>query len=143
MSRNIASSTDKMKNSIRSSGLGWITGFILIISCFLYFRYATIYHICFKEQIQLFVYSWSYLFTYFSKPAAFACLGGDFFTQFLYFKGGGAAIVTFLLAVEWLFIFWVLKRFSVRGYALFWSLLPVIADWILFSQISFSLSLSV
>jgi len=103
----------------------------------------TPYHICFKEQIQLFVYSWSYILSYFSKPAVFACLGGDFLTQFLYFKGGGAAVVTLLLVVEWWLVFLVFKRFSVKRYALLWSLLPVIVEWILFSQFSFSLAMAV
>ena len=128
-----------MKNNIQ----GLIIGFVLGISSFLYFRYIAPYHICFKEHIQLFVFNSSYVFSYFSKPAAFAWLGGDFLTQFLYFKGGGAMIIALLLVAEWLLVFMVFKRFFVKQYALLWSLLPVIVEWIFLPQISFSLALSV
>lgn len=40
------------------------------------------YHFFFQEQNQLFLNSWSYLCTYFEKPAWLACLLGDWLTQF-------------------------------------------------------------
>ena len=125
------------------TGLRWGAGLAMVICCFLYFRYIVPYHVCLKEQIQLFVYSSSYILSYFSKPAFLACLGGDFLTQFFYFKSGGAAVATLLLTLEWLLVFQVLKRFSVERYALLWSLLPVLVEWIIFPQISFPVALSV
>ena len=118
-------------------------GIALIIGCFLYFRFVVPYHVAFKEQIQLFVYNFSYISSYFSKPAAFACLAGDFLTQFLYFKVGGAVVIILLLVTEWYLIFLILKRFSVKRYALLWSLLPVIIEWISLPALLFSLALSV
>ena len=120
---------------------------IPLIACFLYFRYVVPYHICFKEQIQLFVFCWSFVWSYFSKPAALACLGGDFLTQFLYLKWTGAAVVTLLLATEWWLIFQILKRFSIetrRATSLLAvSLLPVAVEWIFYSSVFFYLSYSV
>jgi hypothetical protein len=70
-------------------------------------------------------------------------LAGDFLTQFFYFKIAGAAIITLLLVLEWWLILLTLKRFSVKKYALIWSLLPVIVEWISFPNTSFSVALSV
>ena len=137
----------------------WRTGVVIFVPvaiCFLYFRYIVPYHICLKEQIQLFVFSSSYVFSYFSKPAAIACLGGDFLTQFFYFKTGGAVVVTLLLATEWWLIFLILKRFFVETWRAASlpahthietlraaSLLPVMAEWIAWPHHSFSAALSV
>ena len=140
-----------MKINSQTARIGIIAGFLLMVGCFLYFRFVVPYHVCFKEQIQLFVFSSSYFWSYFSKPAFLARLGGDFLTQFLYFKTGGALLVTFLLLTEWWLIFLTLKRFfSVETrraasprtwYAA--SLLPVMFEWVSFSNHSFSLSLSI
>ena len=118
-------------------------GIALIVCCFLYFQFVVPYHIGFKEQMLLFVYNSSYIGSYFNKPAMFACLGGDFLTQFFYFKTAGAIVITLLFIAEWGLIFLTLKEFSVRRYALLWSLLPVIIEWTLFQTTSFSASFSV
>ena len=126
--------------------LGWVAaGIALAIGCFLYFQLVVPYHVRFKEQIQLFVFSSSSVLSYFSKPAVFARLGGDFLTQFFYLIGGGAAIITLLLLTEWRLIFSTLKRFSQRNAFLLGvvSLLPVIIEWILYPDLSFSVALSV
>ena len=134
---------------LKSSIQGLIFGLLLGISSFLYFRFVVPYHVCFKEQIQLFVFSSSYVWSYFSKPAFLACLGGDFLTQFLYFKTGGALMVTFLLVTEWRLIFLTLKRFSAETRQAsiemlrVASLLPVVVEWISYSNHNFSLSLSI
>ena len=124
---------------------------MFVTSCYLFFLFVVPYQIGFKEQMQMFVYNSSYLLSYFSKPAVFACLGGDFFTQFLFFKAGGAAVVTLLLATEWWLIYLTLKRFSVKTqhttssivtlYVV--ALLPVIVEWMFLPTYQFSLDLSV
>ena len=121
----------------------FVLGIALVVGCFLYFRLVVPYHVGFKEQMLLFVYSSSYIFSYFTKPAALACLGGDFLTQFFYFKTAGALVITLLFITEWGLIFLTLKRFAVKRYALLWSLLPVIIEWIFFQITSFSASFSV
>ena len=133
----------KVKSIFKIKKLIFALGIASIAGCFLYFRFVVPYHVAFKEQIQLFVYNFSYISSYFSKPAAFACLAGDFLTQFLYFKVGGAVVIILLLVTEWYLIFLILKRFSVKRYALLWSLLPVIIEWISLPALLFSLALSV
>ena len=120
----------------------WVTGFILMAGCYLYFRYVTPYHVCFKEQILLFVFRSSYILSYFSKPAAVACLGGDFLTQFFYFKTGGAVVITLLLVVEWGLVRLTLKRFAAGKWHVA-ALLPVMVEWVAFPHFSFAVSLSV
>jgi hypothetical protein len=86
----------------------------------------------------------SYLLSFFSKPAVFADLGGEFLTQFLYFKTGGAVVVTLILFAEWWLIFLILKQFSVQsGYRWVLSLLPVFVEWIFYPYITFPVALSV
>jgi len=118
-----------------------LTGFLFAICCFFYFWYFVPYHLCFKEQLQLFIFSSSYLSSYFSKSASLACIAGDFLIQFFYFKGIGAVIVTLLLAIECLLFFSVLKHFSIKRYALLWSFLPVLFEWFTIPY-SFSMSIS-
>jgi len=139
-----------MKTGLRTMRLAFVFGMALMIGCFLYFRYVVPYHICFKEQIQLFTFSSSYIWSYFSKPAVFACLIGDFLTQFFYFKTAGAAIVTLLLVAIWWLTFLTLKRFWVAVETLhatslryIVSLIPVIIIWIYFPNPSFTVAWSV
>jgi len=144
-----------VSRNLQETRLVFASGIALMIGCFLYFWYIVPYHVCFKEQIQLFTYNSSYILSYFSKPAAFACLAGDFLTQFFYFKIAGAAIITLLLVLEWWLILLILKRFSAvetlratspqRATPLQCTiaLLPVIVEWISFANPSFSVALSV
>jgi hypothetical protein len=139
-----------VENRLRRKETKYATAGILLTGCFLYFRFFTPYSLCFKEQIQLFVFSSPSLWEYFTKPAVLACLAGDYLTQFLYFKTGGALVVTLLLALEWRLVWLTLKRFySIKptlfsGEALFaLSFLPVIVEWITLPHLHFSLSLSV
>jgi len=67
------------------------------IACFVFFQVFYSYHFFYKEQTQLFLFSADYLNTYFSKPAWLACMGGDFLTQFFYYRFAGAAILTIVL----------------------------------------------
>ena len=51
------------------------------------------YHFFYQEQNQLFLNSWSYLCTYFNKPAWLACMLGDCLTQFYYYLYAGPSIL--------------------------------------------------
>ena len=116
---------------------------VLLISSFLYFHFIVPYHLCFKEQIQLFIYDSTYILSYFSKPGGLACLTGDFLTQFFYFKEGGAIIISLLLFLEWLLTVKILNSFGVKQMASLWALLPVIAECIVIWDIYFSIAMSV
>ena len=120
-----------------------IVAFILLVSSFLYFQLIIPYHIYFKEQIQLFVYDTSYLLSYFSKPGGLACLTGDFLTQFLYLKGGGAVVISLLLFLVWLLTAEILKSFGVNQWAPLVALLPVFTEWMSVGDITFSIAMSV
>ncbi len=140
-----------MKSKLQKTRLVFALGIVLIIGCFLYFWFVVPYHICFKEQIQLFVFSSSYVSSYLSKPAIFARLAGDFLTQFFYFRIVGATIITLLLIAIWCLTFLSLKQLSVTrtlhietSRTIFLrctvSLIPVIITWIYFPNPSFSAS---
>lgn len=70
---------------------------LLAICCFVFFQFYYSYHFFYKEQNQIFLMSWSYIATYFTKPAWAACLIGDFLTQFYYYLYAGAIILTLSL----------------------------------------------
>ena len=116
---------------------------LLFIGSFLYFQFVVPYHIYFKEQIQLFVYDSTYILSYFSKPGGIACLTGDFLTQFLYLKGGGAVVISSLFVLEWLLTVRILNSFGIKQMAVLWALIPVIAEWTIFSEINFSVAMTV
>lgn len=132
----------KEKNA-NNTGLMLVVAFALLVSSFLYLQFIIPYHIFFKEQIQLFVYDSNYLLSYFSKPGELACLTGDFFTQFLYLKGGGAVVISLLFFFEWLLIVRLLNSFGVKQLASLWALLPVIAEWMIIGAINYSIAMSV
>ena len=122
---------------------GLFVAFVLLISSFLFFLIVVPYHIYFKEQIQLFTFDSTYIFSYFSKPGGLACLAGDFLTQFFYLKGGGAVIISLLFVLKWLLIVGILNSFGLKQMAPLWALLPVIAEWVVISEILFSIAMSV
>ena len=117
--------------------------FILLIGSFLYFQFIVPYHLYFKEQIQLFIYDTTYVLSYFSKPAGIACLTGDFLTQFLYLKGGGAVVISLLFVLTWLLIVGILHSFGIKQLAALLALIPVIAEWGIIGEIYSSLAMPV
>jgi len=133
----------KNKANTYYTGIMLAVAFILLASIFLYFQLVVPYHIFFKEQIQLFVYDTSYILSYFSKPGGLACLTGDFLTQFLYLKGGGAVVISLLFVFEWLLTVGILNAFRVKQWSLLIALIPVIAEWIVVGEITFSIAMLV
>ena len=126
-----------------NTALALIVAFILLVGSFLYFQLVIPYHIYFKEQIQLFVYNTTYVLSYFSKPGGLACLTGDFLTQFLYLKGGGAVVISLLLILVWLLTVGILKSFGVKQWTPLVALLPVFTEWMTVGDITFSIAMSV
>lgn len=64
------------------------------IACFAFFQFCYPYHLFYQEQNQLFLWSGEYALTYLGKPGWLACLTGDFFTQFYYYRFAGPIILT-------------------------------------------------
>lgn len=100
---------------------------IAVVS-FLFYQFFYPYHLFFKEQIQLFLYTPDYLLSYFHKPGWVAALGGDFLTQFFYLRGGGPLVISLLLVVEWWLTKQLLQTISVSKTTALWAVLPVAAD---------------
>jgi len=98
---------------------------------FLFFQFFYPYHLFFKEQIQLFLYTPDYFRSYSNHPAWLTSYAGDFLTQFFYLRGGGAAVLSLLFLFEWILASFVIKRITLSKNAPLWALLPVTIDWIL------------
>ncbi|GHT14175.1 hypothetical protein FACS189426_20130 [Bacteroidia bacterium] len=131
-----------MKQDTKEIQMKALIAFALIVGCFFYFQCFVPYHLYFKEQIQLFIFSFGYFLSYFGKPGGLACLSGDFLTQFLYLKGGGAVVISLLLLVKWLLVSKTLNLLGTKTLTPLLALFPVIAEWIFFSEISFSIAMS-
>ena len=110
---------------------------------FLFFQLFYAYHLFFKEQIQLFLYTSDYFLSYLNKPAWLASYTGDFLTQFFYLRGGGAVVLSLLFCLEWLLTSVVIKRLSATTTAPLWALFPVGIDWILHCELLHRVSVSV
>ncbi len=121
----------------------WIVLSGLVGLSFLFFQFFYPYHLFLKEQIQLFLYTPDYFFSYFNKPAWMVCYTGDFLTQFLYLHGGGAVVLSLILALEWLLSSVIIKRITSANNSAVWALLPAFADWILHCDTLHSISVSV
>ncbi len=115
---------------------------ILALTSFLFFQLYYPYHLFLKEQVQLFLFSSDYFFSYFKKPGWLACYTGDFLTQFFYLRSGGPIIISFLLFLEWALCFFLLKKITGSPVASLWALLPAITDWILYSSLIHRVALS-
>jgi hypothetical protein len=121
----------------------WIIPVGLIGLSFVFFQFFYAYHLFFKEQIQLFLYTPDYFISYFKKPGWMAAYLGDFLTQFFYLRGGGATVLALLFGIEGLLSFVAIKRITSSTKAGLWALLPVSTDWILHCNTLYSVSGSV
>lgn len=114
---------------------------ILAIVCFVFFQFYYPYSFFYKEQNQIFLMSWSYISTYFSKPAWAACLIGDFLTQFYYYLYAGAIILTLCLLTMGDIIRRALQRAGLNtGAAFFIAIIAMILEAICHFKIEFHLS---
>jgi len=111
----------------KSQKIAIITPFIWGVVCFLFFQFFYPYHLFHREQMQLFLFEPGYLLSYFTKPAALACLIGDFLTQFFYYIGGGAATITFVLLLLIVTGYWTFKKVFGRLPALL--IILFVATW--------------
>jgi len=110
----------------------------LIVWAFVHFSFQ--YHFFFKEQIALFCFNSQHITSYFGKPAFFARLLGDFFTQFFYLRGLAAIIVS----VNFLLIFLLTKKviqiFSGKPLSGFYAVFPPVFVVLLIFNVNSDLS---
>lgn len=116
---------------------------LFAIACIVFFLFYYPYHLFFKEQMQLFLFTSDYSLSYLYKPAALSCYLGDFLTQFFYLRGGGPVVISLTLCLEWLLISYVLKKTGTEKNALLYAFFPIVAEWILHCGLSYSLSSTV
>ena len=116
---------------------------LFAIACIVFFLFYYPYHLFFKEQMQLFLFTSDYSLSYLYKPAALSCYLGDFFTQFFYLRGGGPVVISLTLCLEWLLISYVLKKTGTEKNALLYAFFPIVAEWILHCGLNYSLSSTV
>ena len=114
---------------------------LFFILCWGFFFWVYPYHLYLKEQLTLFVMHSDYITAYLYKPAFLAEMAGDYLTQFYLLIGGGATILTLMMALFWWGIRSVLKRLNIDRHAGLWALLPVIAEWALSCHIEYPLSM--
>jgi hypothetical protein len=120
-----------------------MTGIGLALISFLFFQLFYPYHLFFKEQIELFLWTKGYFLSYFHKPAWLACYAGDFLTQFFYLRGGGPVVVSLLIAAEWLLSSLVIRKICNSRLSFLWGLLPAGCDWILYCDLMHPVSVSI
>nr|WP_321406288.1 DUF6057 family protein [uncultured Carboxylicivirga sp.] len=87
---------------------------------FLFYSLTFKYHLFFKEQITLFIYSPEYLLSYFNKPGGLASLIGDFLTQFFYLKTVGPLLITLIFYINWVLFYKVINPYFRSEKNLIW-----------------------
>lgn len=98
----------------------WGTAVLGAVGCFLFFQLYIPYHLFHREQTSLFLYSEEFISPYLNHAGGPIELLGDFLTQFFYFIGGGATVITLsLLLVGWACFH------SLRKLAGYWVALPL------------------
>jgi len=121
----------------------WILPVGLVGLSFVFFQFFYPYHLFFKEQIQLFLYTPDYFLFCFEKPGWLASYLGDFLTQFFYLRGGGATVLALLFGIEWLLGALVINRVTSCAKATMWALILASTDWILHCNTLHGVSVSV
>lgn len=133
----------RQENDIYFGGLTRIVLVLLIgVLCLLFFLFILPYDLLYQEQMQLFLLSSDYFLSYFSKPGWLACYIGDFITQFYYFKGLGAFIITGVLGIEFLISLILFARIGKRE-SIFYAVIPVLYEWFLHLDPNYRLSSSI
>lgn len=104
---------------------------IMLTACYCFFQFFYPYHLFFREQIQLFLFTPDFFYSCFDKPASLAAYIGEFLTQLFYLRGGGPIILTLLLGLEWLLTYHILKITSPNRFNRYWAIIPPAIDFML------------
>lgn len=113
------------------------------IAYFIFLQWYYLYHLVFRLQNQLFLYSSEYLSSYFQEPAWLARLTGDFLTQLFYFNYSGALINTLIFLIYGILIYNALDNLCVVKRK-WWQVLLVLATitWEFFRNCDINYELS-
>ena len=116
-------------------------GVVIAVASFLNFGLSTPLGMKFKEELMLFTYHSDYILSYFSRPGSLACLVGDFFTQFLFDRWIGAAMMALVLLAGYRLASCTLRRFFPSGNTVdMLALLPVFLELLAAGSVTWSLS---
>ena len=96
----------------------WVVMALGVVATFLFFQLYYPYHLLHREQVSLFLYSQEFILDKLMQPGGISILGGEFLTQFFYFIGGGATVVTLLLLGIGILCYQALRRFMGHWMAL-------------------------
>lgn len=112
----------------------------LFIFAYCFFQVLYPYHLFFREQFDLFLFSSDFVSGFCSKPAIVSSIVDSFLTQFFYLRGAGAIIVSSLLLTEFLLGAAVLRKLKINGD---WAAVMVAADMALICATSYPLSMCI
>lgn len=101
---------------------------LLAIVAFCFFRFVYPYHIHFQETMQLFEFSWGYLWSVVGIPGGAADYIARFLTQFFYYAVGGAVVIAVLLASLHLLVYKAVGTYDLAHFAL--SAIPPLCLWV-------------
>lgn len=96
----------------------WVVMALGVVATFLFFQLYYPYHLLHREQVSLFLYSQEFILDRLMQLGGISILGGEFLTQFFYFIGGGATVVTLLLLGVGILCYQALRRFMGHWMAL-------------------------
>lgn len=91
---------------------GWVVMIIGVVACFFFFQQEYPYHLFHREQVSLFLYSQEFILDLLMQPGGVSILGGEFLTQFFYFIGGGATVLTLLLGLLGIVSYYSFRRLT-------------------------------
>lgn len=89
---------------------------IWAIACFVFFQFYYPYHFFYKEQNQLFLMTSDWLRTYFEESGWLANMVGEFLTLFYYYLFAGATILTTVLTLLYVTLYFLMRRMRVNQY---------------------------
>ena len=116
--------------------LDYILPVVYGLCVFVFFWKYFPYHLHYKEQFQLFLFTKNYFIETCSHPGGFCNYVGRFFTQFFLFSFVGALLIScFLTGIQQL-VYAITRRFSKHSAGLLLSFLPSLYYWYLFCDVT-------
>jgi len=98
--------------------VGLMTAGTAFLASLAFFLLVYPYHLIRREQMNLFVFNWDYIFQRFRGIGWLARLAGSFFEQFFCFKAIGALTIALLLTATGIVVYRILRRFLGRRISL-------------------------
>lgn len=101
-----------MKLNVRN--INRITAVSAFLVAFCFFQFAYPYHLIRREQMNLFLFDWDYIFQTYQGSGWLARLVSDFLEQFFHLPAAGPLVIAFLLTTIGITVFKITNRFFNR-----------------------------